>query len=34
MYTLAVKRNFVAQHFLIGGDLGAGKPMALAPLPA
>lgn len=23
MYTLAVKRNFVAQHFLIGGDWGA-----------
>ncbi len=22
MYTLAVKRNFVAQHFLIGGDWG------------
>ena len=23
MYTLAVKRDFVAQHFLIGGDWGA-----------
>lgn len=23
MYTVAVKRNFVAQHFLIGGDWGA-----------
>lgn len=23
MYTTAVKRNFVAQHFLIGGDWGA-----------
>ncbi len=23
MYTLAVQRNFVAQHFLIGGDWGA-----------
>lgn len=23
MYTIAVKRNFVAQHFLIGGDWGA-----------
>jgi 6-pyruvoyltetrahydropterin/6-carboxytetrahydropterin synthase len=23
MYTLAVRRNFVAQHFLIGGDWGA-----------
>lgn len=23
MYTTAVKRNFVAQHFLIGGDFGA-----------
>jgi len=23
MYTLAVKREFVAQHFLIGGDWGA-----------
>ncbi|NOK58927.1 MAG: 6-carboxytetrahydropterin synthase [Chloroflexi bacterium AL-W] len=23
MYTLAVKRNFIAQHFLIGGDWGA-----------
>ena len=23
MYTLAVKRNFVAQHYLIGGDWGA-----------
>jgi len=23
MYALAVKRNFVAQHFLIGGDWGA-----------
>ena len=22
MYTLAVKRNFIAQHFLIGGDWG------------
>ncbi len=22
MYTVAVKRNFVAQHFLIGGDWG------------
>jgi 6-pyruvoyltetrahydropterin/6-carboxytetrahydropterin synthase len=22
MYTLAVRRNFVAQHFLIGGDWG------------
>ena len=23
MYTLAVKRDFVAQHFLVGGDWGA-----------
>lgn len=23
MYTVAVQRNFVAQHFLIGGDWGA-----------
>lgn len=23
MYTLSVQRNFVAQHFLIGGDWGA-----------
>lgn len=23
MYTVAVKRNFIAQHFLIGGDWGA-----------
>lgn len=23
MYTVAVKRNFVGQHFLIGGDWGA-----------
>ncbi len=23
MYTLAVKRDFIAQHFLIGGDWGA-----------
>ena len=23
MYTVAVKRNFVAQHFLVGGDWGA-----------
>lgn len=23
MYTLAVQRNFVAQHYLIGGDWGA-----------
>jgi 6-pyruvoyltetrahydropterin/6-carboxytetrahydropterin synthase len=23
MYTLAVKRNFVAQHFLVGGDWGS-----------
>ncbi|MDA0242570.1 MAG: 6-carboxytetrahydropterin synthase [Chloroflexi bacterium] len=23
MYTIAVKRNFVAQHFLIGGNWGA-----------
>ncbi len=23
MYTVAVKRDFVAQHFLIGGDWGA-----------
>ncbi|MBT7783576.1 MAG: 6-carboxytetrahydropterin synthase, partial [Anaerolineae bacterium] len=23
MYTVAVKRKFVAQHFLIGGDWGA-----------
>ncbi len=23
MYTVAVKRNFVAQHFLIGGDWGS-----------
>jgi 6-pyruvoyltetrahydropterin/6-carboxytetrahydropterin synthase len=23
MYTLAVRRNFVAQHFLVGGDWGA-----------
>ena len=23
MYTVAVKRNFTAQHFLIGGDWGA-----------
>jgi 6-pyruvoyltetrahydropterin/6-carboxytetrahydropterin synthase len=23
MYTLAVRRNFVAQHFLIGGDWGS-----------
>jgi 6-pyruvoyltetrahydropterin/6-carboxytetrahydropterin synthase len=23
MYTTAVKRNFIAQHFLIGGDWGA-----------
>lgn len=23
MYTVAVKRNFVAQHYLIGGDWGA-----------
>ena len=23
MYTLAVRRDFVAQHFLIGGDWGA-----------
>jgi len=23
MYTIAVKRNFIAQHFLIGGDWGA-----------
>jgi 6-pyruvoyltetrahydropterin/6-carboxytetrahydropterin synthase len=23
MYTLAVQRDFVAQHFLIGGDWGA-----------
>ncbi len=23
MYTLAVKRNFIARHFLIGGDWGA-----------
>ena len=23
MYTIAVKRDFVAQHFLIGGDWGA-----------
>lgn len=23
MYTLAVQRNFIAQHFLIGGDWGA-----------
>ena len=23
MYTLAIKRQFVAQHFLIGGDWGA-----------
>ena len=23
MYTLAVKRDFVAQHYLIGGDWGA-----------
>jgi len=23
MYTVAVRRNFVAQHFLIGGDWGA-----------
>ncbi len=25
MYTVAVKRDFVAQHFLIGGDWGAEK---------
>jgi 6-pyruvoyltetrahydropterin/6-carboxytetrahydropterin synthase len=23
MYTVAVKRDFVAQHFLVGGDWGA-----------
>ncbi|MCB0456071.1 MAG: 6-carboxytetrahydropterin synthase, partial [Aequorivita sp.] len=23
MYTVAVKRNFTAQHFLVGGDWGA-----------
>jgi 6-pyruvoyltetrahydropterin/6-carboxytetrahydropterin synthase len=23
MYTVAVKRNFIAQHYLIGGDWGA-----------
>ncbi len=23
MYTVSVKRNFIAQHFLIGGDWGA-----------
>jgi 6-pyruvoyltetrahydropterin/6-carboxytetrahydropterin synthase len=23
MYTVAVKRNFIAQHFLVGGDWGA-----------
>ncbi len=23
MYTLAIKRDFVAQHFLVGGDWGA-----------
>ena len=23
MYTLAIQRNFIAQHFLVGGDWGA-----------
>ncbi len=26
MYTTAVKRDFIAQHFLIGGDWGAENP--------